>query len=71
MHTVVHVHTVINEKNFVMVLELYCRKAEMKREGKKREREAGHGHVEGVGKGEREGGLEMRVRKVRAYREHK
>ena len=33
-----------------MVLELYCRKAERKREGRKRE--ASHGHVEG-GKGRR------------------
>ena len=30
-----------------------------------RGREAGHGHVERGGKGEREGGLEIRVRKVR------
>jgi hypothetical protein len=44
-----------------MVLELYCRKAEGRREGRKRE--AGHSHVERGGKGEREGGLEMRVRK--------
>jgi hypothetical protein len=42
---------------FFMVLELYCRKAERKRDGRKR-REAGHGHVEKGGKGER-GGLEM------------
>jgi hypothetical protein len=49
-----------------MVLELYCIKAGRKREGRKREREAGHGHVERGGKGEREGGLEVRVRKVRA-----
>ena len=46
-----------------MVLELYCRKAERKREGRKRE--SGHGHVEKRGMGGR-GGLEMRVRKVRA-----
>jgi hypothetical protein len=46
-----------------MVLELYCRKARGKREGRKRE--AGHGHVGGWGWG-REEGLEMRVRKVRA-----
>jgi hypothetical protein len=38
--------------------------AERKREGRKRE--AGHGHMERRGKGGREGGLEMRVRKVRA-----
>ena len=29
-----------------MVLELYCRKGGGKREGRKREREAGHDHVE-------------------------
>jgi hypothetical protein len=48
-----------------MVLELYCRKAR-EREKVERGREASHGHVERGGKGEREGGLEMRVRKVRA-----
>ena len=42
-----------------MVLELYCRKA-------RRKIEAGHGHLERGGKGEREGGLEMKIRKVRA-----
>ena len=41
-----------------------CRKAGGKREGRKRETD--HCHVERGGKGEREGGLEMRVRKVRA-----
>jgi hypothetical protein len=40
-----------------MVLELYCRKAERKREGRKRE--VSHGHVERGGKGEGEGELEM------------
>ena len=35
-----------------MVLELYCMKAGRKKEGKKRE--SGHGHLERVGKGERE-----------------
>jgi hypothetical protein len=45
---------------FLMVLEFYCRKAERKREGRKRE--ASHDHVERGGKGE----LEMRVRKLRA-----
>jgi hypothetical protein len=35
-----------------MVLELYCRKAERKR--KCRKREAGHGHVERVGKRKKE-----------------
>jgi hypothetical protein len=38
-----------------MILELYCRKAGRKREGRKREREAGHGQKE---KGE--GGIEMK-----------
>jgi hypothetical protein len=47
-----------------MVLELYCRKAGRKREGRKRE--TSHGHVKRGGKGEREGGLEIRVRRVRA-----
>jgi hypothetical protein len=49
-----------------MVLEIYCRKSERKGEGKKRERETCHGHVERGGKGKREGGLETRVRKVKA-----
>jgi hypothetical protein len=35
-----------------MVLELYCRKAEGKRKGRKRE--TGHGQEEKGGKGERE-----------------
>jgi hypothetical protein len=50
-----------------MVLELYCRKAERKREGivKERERLAMAKWREG-GKGGRKGELEMRVRKVRA-----
>jgi hypothetical protein len=46
-----------------MVLELYCRKAQGKREDRKRK--TGHVHVERGGKGER-GRLEKRVRKVRA-----
>ena len=54
----------LDDQRQSMVLELYCRKAERKREGRKRE--AGHGHVERGEKGEREGGLEMRVRKVKA-----
>jgi hypothetical protein len=41
---------------FLMVLELYCRKAERKREGRKRE--GGHGQVERGGKGKRGGELE-------------
>ena len=47
-----------------MVLELYYRKAGRKREGRKRE--TSRGHMERRGKGGREGGLEKRVRKVRA-----
>ena len=55
----------LDEQRQSMVLELYCRKAERKREGRKRERGCPWPYGEG-GKGEREGGLEMRVRKVRA-----
>jgi hypothetical protein len=40
------------------VLELYCRKAGERREGRKRE--ASHGHVERGIKGERKGGLESK-----------
>jgi hypothetical protein len=43
-----------------MVLELYCRKAERKREGRKGE--ASHGYVEKGGKGQGEEELEMRIR---------
>jgi hypothetical protein len=43
---------------FLMILEIYCRKAERKREGRKRE--GGHGHVERGGKGEEKGGLESK-----------
>jgi hypothetical protein len=39
-----------------MVLELYCRKAGGKREGRKTE--TGHGHVKRGGKGKRERELE-------------
>jgi hypothetical protein len=53
-----------DEQRQSMVLELYCRKAGRKREGRKRK--TGHGHLERRGKGGRERGLEMRVRKVRA-----
>ena len=42
-----------------MVLELCCRNAGEREKGE-REREAGHGHVERGGKGEREGGLESK-----------
>ena len=47
-----------------MVLDLYCRKAGRKRKGRKK-REVDHGHMERGEKGEREGGLEMRVRKLK------
>lgn len=43
-----------------MVSELYYRKAEGKREGRKREGEAGHCHVERRGKRKREGRLESK-----------
>ena len=39
----------LDDQRQSMVLELYCRKAKRKREGRKRE--AGHGHVERGGKG--------------------
>jgi hypothetical protein len=42
------------------LLELYYRKAERKRKGRKGE--VGHGHMERRGKGEREGGLKIRMR---------
>jgi hypothetical protein len=45
-------------------LELYCRKAGGRREGRKRE--ASHGHMEIGVRGEREGGLDRRVGKVKA-----
>jgi hypothetical protein len=47
-----------------MVLELYCRKAERKREGRKRE--ASHGHVKKGEKRGEEGERKMRIREVRA-----
>ena len=52
----------LDEQRQSMVLELYCRKAGRKREGRERERErereTSHGHMERGDKGEREGGLE-------------
>ena len=54
------------EQKQSIVLELYCRKAERKREGRKRERGRLCPHGErGQGK-EKEGGLERRVKKVKA-----
>jgi hypothetical protein len=53
------------EQRQSMVLELYCRKAGIKREGRKRKREVAMATWRGR-KGEREGGLEMRVRMMRA-----
>ena len=53
----------LDEPRQSMVLELYYRKVGRKRKGRKRE--ISHCHVERRGKGERKGGLEMRVRKVR------
>jgi hypothetical protein len=55
----------LDEQRQTIVLELYCRKSG-KREKVERGREVGPGHVERRGKGERERGLEMRVRKVKA-----
>jgi hypothetical protein len=49
----------LDEQRQSMVLELYCKKAGGKREGRKRERGWPWG-------GMREGGLEFIVRKVRA-----
>jgi hypothetical protein len=46
----------LDEQRWPMVLELYCRKAGGKREGRKRE--ADHSQVERGEKREREGGLE-------------
>ena len=43
-----------------MVLELYCTKAGRKREGRKRKREASHGHVERSWNGGRKGGTESK-----------
>ena len=37
----------LDEQRWSMVLELNCRKAERKREGRKREAGHGHGHLEG------------------------
>ena len=53
----------LDEQRQSMVLELYCRKAGRRRESRKRDWPWPHGER---GKGEREGGLERRVRKVRA-----
>jgi hypothetical protein len=53
----------LDEQRQSVVLELYCRKAGRKREGRKRE--ICHDHMERRGKGGREGWLAMRVRKVR------
>jgi hypothetical protein len=50
----------LHEQRWSMVLELYCRKAEKKRKGRKRE--VIHGHVERRGKGGGEGELERRMR---------
>jgi hypothetical protein len=57
----------LDEQTLSMVLELYCRKAGRKREGRKRERGQPWPQREGgVRERERKGGLERRVRKVRA-----
>ena len=49
----------LDEQRQSMVLELYCRKAGGKREGK-RERETGHGQEEGSGEREKEKRLESK-----------
>ena len=51
----------LDEQRQSMVLELYCRKAGGKREGRKKEA----GHVGRGGKGKREGGLESLKRSKR------
>jgi hypothetical protein len=55
----------LDEQRQTMVLELYCRNAGGRRKGRERERERSAMAMWRAGKGER-GGLEMRVRKVRA-----
>ena len=40
----------LDEQRQFMVLEFYCRKAEEKRKGRKRERETGHGQEQRRGK---------------------
>ena len=54
----------LDEEKQSMVLELYCRKAGGKREGRKTE--TGHGHVKRGEKNGGEGELQMRIREVRA-----
>jgi hypothetical protein len=52
----------LDEQRQSIVLELYCRKPERKREGRKRE--AGHGHVRGRGGDDTgDGGRRKRERK--------
>ena len=55
----------LDEQSQSMVSELYCRKAERKREDKIKT-EASYGHVEKRKKGGGKGELEVRVRKERA-----
>jgi hypothetical protein len=50
----------LDEQRQSMVLELCCRKAERKKEGRKTN--VGHGHVERGGKWVGQGELEMRIR---------
>jgi hypothetical protein len=56
----------LDEQRQSMILELYCRKAGRKREGRKKERGQPWPRGERREGREREGGLEMRVRKVKA-----
>jgi hypothetical protein len=58
--------TGLDEQRQSMVLEHYCRKAGRKTESRKRERSRPWPCGEGGAEGERAGGLEMRVRKVKA-----
>jgi hypothetical protein len=55
----------LDAQRWSMVLELYCKKAERKREGK-RKRGVSDGYMEKRKEGRGKGELEMRVRKVRA-----
>ena len=56
------------EQRWSLVLELYCRKAGRKREGK-RKRGASHGHMDRMGKEGREGELEIESKKGESLRE--
>jgi hypothetical protein len=59
----------LDEQRQSMALEFYCRKAGGKREGKRERDWPWHMKRGGKGEREREGGLEKRVKKVKALRE--